>query len=53
MELIITTHPHAALAVRLAHAAQYLNRATVASILARTGCPRGLYTLARVLRAAA
>lgn len=53
MELITTTHPHAALAIRLAHASQHLDRATIASILARTGTPRALYTLARILRAAA
>lgn len=46
------THPHAALAIRLAHAAQYVDRATMSRILASSGCPRGLYTLARVLRAA-
>lgn len=53
MNVIIITHPHAELAIRLAHAAQYLDRATVASILARTDTPRALYTLARILRAAA
>ena len=52
MELITITHPHAAQAIRLAHAAQHLDRSTVASILARTGTPRALYTLARILRAA-
>ncbi|WP_157648684.1 hypothetical protein [Thiobacillus denitrificans] len=53
MIIITITHPHAAQAIRLAQAAQYLDRATVARILARTGTPRALYTLARVLRAAA
>ena len=53
MIVTTTTHPHAAQAIRLAHAAQHLDRATVARILARTGTPRALYTLARILRAAA
>lgn len=53
MELTTTTHPHAELVIRLAHAAQYLDRDTVARILARTGTPRALYTLARILRSAA
>ncbi|WP_287995372.1 hypothetical protein [Acidiphilium sp.] len=53
MELITTTHTQAALAIRLAHASQHLDRATVERILARTGTPRALYTLARILRAAA
>lgn len=53
MKLTIITHPHAAQAIRLAQAAQYIDRATMARILARTGTPRALYTLARILRAAA
>lgn len=53
MIIINTTHPHAALAIRMAYAGDHLDRATVTRILARTGTPRALYTLARILRAAA
>lgn len=52
MEHHTTTTHQAAIAIRLAHVADYLDRATLARLLARHGVPRQLYTLARVLRAA-
>lgn len=52
METIAVNHPHAAEAIRLAHAAQYVDRATIARQLAAHGVPARLFILARVLRAA-
>lgn len=48
-----TSNHHAAIAVKLAAARPFIDRALVGRILERTGTPLALYTLARVLRAAA
>lgn len=52
MELITITHPHAAQAIRLAHAMPHLSRATITHQLQTLGIPRALFVLACVLRAA-
>jgi hypothetical protein len=52
MESFAITHPQAAAAVRLAHAAQYMDRATIARRLAAGDIPRPLFRLACQLRAA-
>lgn len=53
MEILPITHPHAAGAVYLAHAAPHVTRATITHELNAQGIPRALFVLACVLRAAA
>jgi len=52
METFAITHPHAAEAIRLAHAAPHVSRATITARLAAAGIPRDLFVLACILRAA-
>lgn len=52
METLPITHPHAAGAIYLAHAAPHLTRATITHELNTQGIPRALFVLACVLRAA-
>lgn len=52
MYAISIDNQQAAAAIYLAQVAHLMDRATLARQLARYNVPRGLYTLARVLRAA-
>lgn len=46
------THPHALVAIWLSHKLAGLEPNLVTRVINASGCPRGLYVLASVLRAA-